>query len=473
MSCFRRPIWSPWLNGGRGRDGRSENDPHGVTLKFIFADSLDVVDPAYDFATDQPGADRQRYWDERYPHELMKPIPYDGVLVSRGIVGDHQFPGKYSAAQVMRFRRDGVRKFLRMEEPRFQHMPIFGDSGAFQYVKLELPPYTPAQLLEFYREAGFTHGCALDHVIFDFEREDDGVKAPGSEQARFRWDVTLENAREFLKLSKDLGPEFTPIGVVQGWSPSSMGNAAAKLEKMGYSYIALGGLVPLRAEDIHRCLKAVRERIAGRTRIHLLGFAKAECIDEFVQYGIESFDTTSPLLRAFKDARRNYYVLTENGLDYYAAVRIPQALENARLVRAVKEGKLNQEVLLELEGKALAAVRGYDRKRVGLDEAVEAVADYGSLLDDDPTEGSASREKLRDSIREATRRTLADCPWLKCSCEICTTASVEVVIYRSSNRNKRRGFHNLGVFFQHLQQLLGKELPGEDFKVPRSGATQQ
>jgi hypothetical protein len=440
-------------------------------LKFIFADSLDVVDPAYNFATDQSGADLQRHWDERYPHELMTPIPYDGVLVSRGIVGDHLFPGKYSAAQMMRFRRDGARKFLRMDGARYNHMPIFGDSGAFQYVEEERPPYTPTQLLEFYADAGFTHGCSLDHIIFDFEREDGGVKALGSEQARYRCEITLQNAREFLGLSKDLGSGFTPIGVAQGWSPSSIGNTAAELEKMGYSYIALGGLVPLRAADIHRCLDAVRERITAQTRIHLLGFAKAEHIDEFVRHGIESFDSTSPLLRAFKDARSNYYTLGENGLDYYTAVRIPQALENARLVRAVKEGKLNQEVLLKLEEKALAAVRGYDRGQVELNDAVEAVADYGSLLADDPKEDSASREKLRNSIREATRRTLADRPWKKCACEICTAASVEVVLFRSSNRNKRRGFHNLGVFFRHIQQLLGKELPGEDFKVPRSAGT--
>ena len=75
------------------------------------------------------------------------------------------------------------------------------------------------------------------------------------------------------------------------------------------------------------------------------------------------------------------------------------------------------------------------------------------LLDDDPREGSESREKLRESIRAATRRTLADRPWLKRSCEICMTASVEVVIFRSGNRNKRRGIHNLYVFHTHLNQF--------------------
>jgi hypothetical protein len=440
-------------------------------VKFIFADSIDVVDPGYDFESDTAGAGRVRHHDERYPHELMDPAPYHGVLVSRGIVGDHLFPGKYSFAQAMRFRREGARKFLRLEGERFKDMELFGDSGAFSYVKEEVPPYTPEQVLDFYADARFTHGCAVDHVIFEYERDDKG-KAPGSEHARRRFEITLENAREFLKLSRNLGSGFTPIGVAQGWSPSSIADAAAKLEMMGYEYLALGGLVPLRADDIHRCLKAVRERISHDTRIHLLGFAKAEQIDEFVSYGITSFDSTSPLLRAFKDARSNYYVQdkSNDGLRYYAAIRIPQALENPRMTRAVKEGKLNQERLVAMEKKALEAVRGYDRRKVKLDDAVEVVADYGSLMAEDPSDGSASREKLRESIQEATRRTLQDRPWENCTCEICRDASVEVIIFRSSNRNKRRGFHNLGVFFAHVERLLEKEAGSGNFQIPRSAS---
>jgi len=435
-------------------------------MKFIFADSLDMVDPRYDFLTDSFAADRRAYWSDQYPHELMDPIPYDGVLVSRGIVGDHRFPGKYSSAQSMRFRRVGARKFLRLEGPRYADMPIFGDSGAFSYVQYEKPPYTPTELLEFYADAGFTHGCSVDHIIFDFDREACGIVA-GSDDARRRFDITLENAREFLALAAGLGSSFTPIGVAQGWSPSSVAESAAQLEKMGYTYIAIGGLVPLRPEDVHRCLHAVRGRLAKHTRIHLLGFAKAEQIDDFARYAPTSFDSTSPLIRAFKDAKANYYVDTAAGLQYYAAVRIPQAIENPRLMRAVKTGSLDSDTLLRLERSALESVRGYDRGTVDLETAVENVCSYGGLLAEDPSPGSRSREKLVAEIRIATTRTLEDRPWAQCPCEICKQAAVEVVIFRSSNRNKRRGFHNLGVFFEHVQRLLGKDLPRESFQIPR------
>lgn len=415
-------------------------------VKFIFADSLDVVDPNYDFTTEQ-AAESRAHWDKCYPHELMEPAPYDGVLVSRGIVD-----GKYSSAQALRLRRNGVRKFLRLDGPRFAHMPIYGDSGAFRYCSHDKPPYTAAQMLDFYADGGFTHGCSVDHIVFDFDREESG-RAAGSDSARSRSGITLENARTFLEQSKALGIGFTPIGVVQGWSPSSIGNAAADLEKMGYSYIALGGLVPLRSVDIHRCLSAVRERISPRTRIHLSNFSRVEEIGDFARYGIESFDSSSPLLHAFMHARFNYYVLNGVGLDYYATIRIPSTLENTRLIRAANQGQLEQETLLELERQALEAVRGYDRHGVTLEDAVERVADYGSLLADDPSTGSPSREKLRDAIRVDAERTLRERPWSTCPCEICQVASVDVAIFRSSERNKRRGFHNLGVFFRHVRRL--------------------
>jgi hypothetical protein len=123
-------------------------------MKFIFADSLDYVDPAFDFIADRSPAERQPYWDDAYPHEILGYAPYDGVLVSRGIVGDHRVKGKYTASQARRFGLVGARKFLRLDTPQFAHLDIFGDCGAFTYVQEERPPYTPAEMAEFYDECG-------------------------------------------------------------------------------------------------------------------------------------------------------------------------------------------------------------------------------------------------------------------------------------------------------------------------------
>ncbi|MEQ8506196.1 MAG: hypothetical protein RIC85_04845 [Gammaproteobacteria bacterium] len=147
-------------------------------MKFIYADSLDFVDPNYNFIEDRSDPNREVYWDDQFPHEYLKQPPYDGILVSRGIVGDHKFRGKYTDTQSMRFRRVGAKKFLRIDKPEFSHLQVFGDCGAFSYANLDLPPYTPAEIVEFYEDGGFTHGCSVDHIIFEHDNKLQGIRIP-------------------------------------------------------------------------------------------------------------------------------------------------------------------------------------------------------------------------------------------------------------------------------------------------------
>jgi hypothetical protein len=422
-------------------------------MKFIFADSLDYVDPAFDFIVDRSPAGRQPYWDDAYPHEILGYAPYDGILVSRGIVGDHRVKGKYSCSQARRFHLVGARKFLRIDKPEFAHLDIFGDCGAFTYVKEDCPPYLPGEMAEFYDECGFTHGCSVDHIIFDFDPALRG-QAGGSASAKVRFEITLENADAFRREAQAIDASFTPIGVVQGWSPGSMAEAARRLVGMGYDYLALGGMVPLRSPDIKLCLAAIREAIPGSTRLHILGFAKAEDIDSFHGYDIASFDTTSPLIRAFKDLKQNYYLPGDGpGLRYFTSIRVPQAIENPKLQRGVRKGLFRSEELLRLESLALTALRAFDRGEASLDDALHHVMVYSAPLVEEK-----AFEDCRDStallvLAERYRMTLAERPWDQCACKVCRDAGVEVIIFRGSNRNKRRGIHNLAVYRDHIERL--------------------
>ena len=349
-------------------------------MKFIFADNLDYVDPAYDFLADRSLPGRKPYWDDLYPHEFMDEPPYHGVLVSRAILNDGPLGGgKYTPSQAQRFRREGARAFLRLDGPQFAHMPIFGDCGAFAYHRENTPPYSPEDMVTFYEDAGFTHGCSVDHIIFEFDEGLTSGLAGGSQEARRRFDITLANAESFLTASRRLSNRFTPLGVVQGWSPGSMAEAAKSLCKMGYRYLAVGGTVPLRTAQIKACLRAIRDVIPPDVDLHVLGFAKADDLSEFRPFRITSFDTTSPLLRAFKDEKTNYYLRRADGrLDYYTAIRVPQAIENTKLLRLVKRGARRQEDLLALETRALSALRAYDREETGLEEVLDAVMAYGT-----------------------------------------------------------------------------------------------
>jgi hypothetical protein len=428
-------------------------------VKFLYSDTQDYIDPGYDFINDRNAPGRKRYWDDRYAHEIMDTAPYDGLLVSMSAVkqtiGGVASGGRYTAAEAQRFLRDGARKFLRFGGSQFGDKMLMGDCGAFAYADQEMPAFSPEEVFEFYADAGFTHGCAPDHIIFEFDPDNRPVSEV-TPAIRARYAITLENAREFLALTERESRPYEPLGAVQGWSPQSMAEAAATLEKMGYRYLAIGGLVPLRPAAIHQCLKAIRQKIRPETRIHLLGFAKAEQIDEFVQYDISSFDSTSPLIRAFKDARANYYLESpKGGLEYFAAIRVPQAMENPRLMQATKRGVLNAEETQRLEALALNNLRAYHKGTVALEEAMGHLMAYQRLL----AVASSDREEIQ--VKELAkaevtmRETLDARPWQRCKCAICRNIGVEVIIFRSSNRNKRRGMHNLGVYYQHLKRTLG------------------
>jgi hypothetical protein len=424
-------------------------------MRFIFADSLDTIDPGYDFLADRNGAGRTIHRDDQYPHEFLDDAPYDGILVSRGIVGDARHPGKYSEAQLMRFRREGARRFLRYPETSFPGSMMMGDCGAFTYRNLPAPPYSAEDTAEFYADGGFTHGCSPDHLIFDFDEP--GVDRPITdvpEDVRSRYEITLQNAAEFYHAGGRLGGGFTPMGVIQGWSTSSMADAARSLADMGYDYLAIGGTVPLKIDQIRRVLAAMRDALPSRVRLHLLGFGKIEELSALEEFGVTSFDTTSPLLRAFKDAKKNYWMRTPSGdLSYYTAIRIPQATENNKLKQKALEGSLNQEDARVLEDAALKGVRAYAAGGATLEQGLDAVMDYWAALNWDEEASPSRRADAAAKQRKVYADTLTDRPWEHCGCRVCREAGVEALIFRTSNRNKRRGIHNLHVFHTHLSEF--------------------
>jgi queuine/archaeosine tRNA-ribosyltransferase len=418
-------------------------------MKFFFPDSLDVVDPSFDFVTERRSPTRVRQRDDLYPHEIFTDPPYDGILLSKAIV-DGTSAGasaKYSIAQRHRLLRMGVREFFRLDHPpRNPRLLSLGDCGAFSYVKEERPPYTVEEVIDFYECCGFDFGMSVDHVILGYQSESTPL-LPGVELDTKDWkkrqNITLDLAREFLAEHGRRNCKFTPIGVVQGWSPSSYALATREIQKMGYTHIALGGLVPLKTHEIVEVLAAVREELREDTRMHLFGVTRCEHIPKFADYGVTSFDSTSPLRQAFKDEKDNYY--TPNG--NYSAVRVPQVEGNASLKRRIIAGQVNQDDAVRLERECLDLLMGYDLGKVDLDSVVESLSAYERLHD-----GKGDRAAIY-------RKVLEDKPWKQCPCEICRDLGIHVIIFRGAERNRRRGFHNLYVFENRMRRILDNDSP--------------
>ena len=417
-------------------------------MKFFFADSMDMVDPSFDFETESRSEWRVRQRDDHYPHESFALPPYDGILISKTVVDGYGTAGsRYSLAQRQRFWRNGVRSFLRLDRSMSDDragysvgaLQTMGDCGAFSYVKEKVPPVTPAEVIEFYERCGFDYGIAVDHVILGYEPK---TKMPGFDgpiaEWRERQEITLELAYDFLKQCQSGGAQFTPLGVAQGWSPESYSRAVSELQKIGYSRIAMGGMVPLKTVSIMECLEAIGVVKDPSTEFHLLGITRCEHIARFKGFGVTSFDSTSPLRQAFKDDKDNYYTPERN----FQAIRVPQAEGNPELQARIRSGELCQEKVRQLEKECLWGLREFDRGALSVEDVLESLLKYEQI--------HHPRERRETIYRDV----LTERPWSKCQCEICKAIGIDVIVFRGTERNKRRGFHNLRVFFEKLQTEL-------------------
>jgi hypothetical protein len=382
-----------------------------MNIHYFIPDWDDRVDPNYNFLDDQHSNGRDPYRDDYYAHEIFGTPPYDGILLSLATLDE-------SSSKRRRILEAGsVHQYLRL--PEDGDHKVLGDCGAFTYWREEVPPYKSAQVLEYYQELHFDLGVSIDHLIFA-ELEPDRER---------RWQITIDNAEEFLKLHRSGGYTFTPIGVAQGWNPASYLKAVRALVKMGYKYIAIGGLVRSLTTDILKILSVVRPELPPHMQVHLFGVSRPEYANVFADLGITSFDSASRLRRAWLDGRRNYFL----GETAYTAIRIPYAN------MIIKKRNLDEANTVTLERHALSTLRGYDRGEATFAETLEAVEEYDVLAID------ANLATKRDYAR-----TLKERPWKQCPCVICKAIGIEVMIFRGNNRNRRRGFHNIWQLYQQL-----------------------
>ena len=415
-------------------------------VKYFIPDWDDRVDPDYDFVADEHAGGRGHYSNEAYAHQLYSrqlddaddgPEPqltYDGLLVSRFIINKskHKRDHLYD---------HGVHRHLRVPE----HFPVLGDCGAFGYVKDDVPPFSTDELLTYYEALRFTYGVSADHLVL-------GPSAPNRD---FRYTLTIDNAVEFYHEHKKRGYQWTPIGAVQGWSPESYARAATVLVKEGYRYLGLGGLVRSKTTDVLDVVDAVRHAVGPDIKLHLFGIARLAAIPLLLKMKLTSFDSASPLRRAWGNSYGNYWTL---GGDRYAAIRIPVTGRSHTAIKAVQSGRVSRETLALHETKALDAVRYYaGMKRPSaprLQAALDAVEAYEHLVD-----------PAKPSLRDKYKRTLSERPWLACPCHVCQEADIEVVLFRGNNRNRRRGFHNTYVFYEQLAHALHGDPQGDGGRV--------
>lgn len=401
------------------------HQPHRAKLRFFVPDWDDRVDPDFDFVNEAHSGGGSDWSNEAYAHQLYPSPNYDGILVSRATIDEG--PRKREMVESV-----GIHHYLRVP-PKF---PIMGDCGAFSYVSEKVPWYSVSDVLDYYTRIGVDMGVSVDHLVF----------ADTPEERQFRYELTIDNAREFLREHQLRGLDWEPIGAVQGWSPESYAAAARDNILMGYKHLALGGLIRSGDAAVLAVVQAVNEVVPPGTRVHLLGVARFRATHEFVKRGVTSIDSASFIRRAWLGTDSNY-LTSDRG--WFASIRVPLAHASPRVRKLVAKGIISERSLLQLEAECLAGLRAYGSR---------SIADFGSLLDrlmdyDDLITGG------RPTARERIRRTLEERPWAQCPCTLCQVLGIEIVLLRGNNRNRRRGFHNTFVFYRMLNDLVEGQVP--------------
>ena len=443
------------------------------SIKYFIPEWDDYVDPDYDFLANTHSQNRIPYKDDVYAHEIYKQPCYDGILISRTIFEKNRSKREKILA-------DGIHKYIRFRGD------IIGDCGAFSYINEEVPIYTTEEVLDYYQTIGVNYGVSVDHLIV-------GGFAKNPEIRNKRYQITIDNAQEFIKQHSQKNYDFVPIGAVQGWDIESYVNAVKDYISMGYKYIGLGGFARSKTEDILPVLAAIKPYLTEETRLHLFGVGRLNAVPIFRHLGVTSFDSASPLRKAWLDRKANYHAMDGKT---YSAIRVSKSI-STKIITGIAEQNLREKVFLEdkknrlkqLGDKALKSVRRYAENKMDLDDVLKDIikfdelaiefdllnrlakkfkklkAEKSSMNEDDFNSQFQILFNQLESINSLVKKeinkhtimyqkVLEDKPWTKCDCPICQEIGVEVVIFKGNNRNRRRGFHNTYTFYQRFKDLI-------------------
>lgn len=406
---------------------------------YFLPDWDDFLDVEYDFENDSFSSVDRTTRSEEHSIALMRPHRMcDGVLVSLAQhLGSKGLLKRIGHTDSASLAPSSVRAHFKLQDDQW----AFGDCGAFSYVNEDFPTISVEQAVSLYALYDFDYGASVDHIPVD-EIEQNGKKHALTEaEKKSRVRLTRRNAERFFAKHREEEADFVPVGVIQGLDAKDYARQIGDYLDIGYTHLALGGLVPRSDAEVKEIVRGVNERTKFLRRppwIHLLGIYRPSLQQDFRRFGINSFDSATYFRKAWLRSDQNY--LARDG-KWYAAIRVPPTRDGRTMIR-LKTSGVRERRIKNLEAKALSALRGYDRGTTSIALCLKALMAYDSLL----TRAEAEQKDLREAYRE----TLEARPWEACECSVCRDIGIDVLIFRGLNRNKRRGAHNTLQLFRQL-----------------------
>jgi hypothetical protein len=245
---------------------------------YFLPDWDDFLDVDYDFEADEFSAAKRRARHEQHSITLMRPRRLcDGVLVSLAQnLGTKGLLKRVGSSDPGSLAPRSVRQHFKLRADQW----AFGDCGAFSYVAEDAPTISVEQAVSLYDLYEFDLGASVDHIPVPEITTSEGKKPLSDASRRARIRLTRENADRFLRLHRERGARFLPVGIIQGLGPRSYAGQVGEYVEMGYRHLAIGGLVPRSDADVRAVVCAVHaaaQKCKDKPWLHLLGFSAPHC----------------------------------------------------------------------------------------------------------------------------------------------------------------------------------------------------
>jgi hypothetical protein len=413
-------------------------EPGSGSVSYFLPDWDDLLDERFDFESDEFSGTSRQERNDKHCCILMKPKRMcDGVLVS---LAQH-VTSKGPLRRIIGTEANSLApQNMRKQFGLGRDQSLFGDCGAFSYVNDDMPAVSVEQAIALYELHGFDFGASVDHIPVPSIVRDGSKLELSDTERRARVKTTKKNAERFIDLAKKRQVGFTPVGTIQALDAVGYAKTARLYHQLGYRHIALGGLVPLPdmlVEEIVTKVMAVVATLKPRPWVHLFGVFRPKLQAKFRELKVDSFDSASYFRKAWLRSDQNY--LAPSG-KWYAALRVPMT-SDGRTRKRLEQSGLDLASLQAQEYQVLKLLCQFDRDEVSVQEVLDAVIEYDERL---------TRSSDACSMRARYEQTLKDRPWRSCDCPFCKQLGIHVLIFRGTNRNKRRGAHNTLMLYRSL-----------------------
>jgi len=412
-------------------------------------------------------------------YEFFKEPLCDGLLVSRTLVQDiatifTDEDNRYKISD--RANPTGyptIQDYARIRGRRVGDNITFADPGTWSYAnKFELPDflYNVDELIRYYDTLGFDLAGSVDWPIVDrvavYENGKKVLKDLDDKIKEERRQITIENAESFIKeCRRRKRLNFVPFGTIQGYSLETYRDSLRRLLKLGYDYIAIGGLPSYSEAKVLELLPMIKDEIRRsdtKPGIHLYGrFPSPNAVSAFVNAGVTSFDNNTSFMAAAGKSLMTFFdpEFKESGdgvmaVDVCYGIKIPgrRSLILNRLRRIDKEGDVYEEVV-ELCDKTFERFVAYSNNPSPLNERI-FMSYYAKM---NVALNVARRRPHTPNVMKMTTNTgriaVQKRAWLRCQCTSCKELKAHILLTRG-NRIGHTFAHNTHVQYTRFQKEM-------------------